>query len=122
MKPRKRLNKKRERRVARVAAVISGTATNPRLVVNRSNRYVYAQLIDDTKGRTIAAVSSFGKQTEGSTKKMTKSEAAFAAGEAIAKKAAEKGIVSAVFDRRASRFHGRVQSFADGAKKGGLKI
>ena len=108
------------RRAARVAAQILGTATKPRLIVNRSNRYVYAQLIDDAKGNTLAAVSSFGK--EGAGTKGTKSVQAFAAGEALAKKALEKGIKTAVFDRGASRFHGRVKQFADGAKKGGLKI
>jgi large subunit ribosomal protein L18 len=127
MKPRKKLNIKRKRRTARVAARIAGTATEPRLVVNRSNRYVYAQLIDDAKGITLAAVSSFGKAgPKGGTAAKrpggTKSEQAFAAGEALAMKAVEKGITTAVFDRRSSKFHGRVKSFADGAKKGGLKI
>lgn len=107
------------RRVARVSATIQGTAVTPRLVVNRSNRYVYAQLIDDTKGRTIAAVSSFGKDAVAAK---GKSAQAFAAGEALAKKALEKGIARAVFDRRSSKFHGRIAQFAEGAKKGGLAI
>lgn len=107
------------RRAARVSATIQGTAVTPRLVVNRSNRYVYAQLIDDAKGHTIAAVSSFGKNAAG---KGTKSKQAFAAGEALAKKALEKGIVRVVFDRRSSKFHGRIAQFAEGAKKGGLTI
>lgn len=124
MKARKKLNQVRDRRAARVAARIMGTAERPRLVVSRSNQYVYAQLVDDALGKTIAAVSSFGKGdgTGAAGKKGTKTEQAFAAGVALAGKALEKGIKTAVFDRGSSRFHGRVKSFADGAKKGGLKI
>lgn len=105
------------RRAARVSAAIArGTAARPRLVVNRSNRYIYAQLIDDVTRTTVASVSSRGE------KKSPKSAQASAAGEALAKKAIEKGVKSAVLDRRGSRFHGRIKSFAEGAKKGGLKI
>lgn len=107
------------RRTARVSAGLKGTASAPRLVVNRSNRYVYAQLIDDEKGNTLVAVSSFGK---GEAIKGTKSTQAFAAGETLAKKAREIGIARAIFDRRSSKFHGRIAQFAEGAKKGGLKI
>ncbi len=97
-----------------------GTAETPRLVVNRSNQYIYAQLIDDVKGNTLAATATVGKVEAG--KKMTKTEQAFSAGETLAKKAAEKGIKAVVFDRRASKFHGRVKSFALGMQKGGIKI
>lgn len=120
MNARKKLNKKRARRAARVGIRIVGTALVPRLVINRSNRYLYAQLVDDTKDRTLAAVSSFGKGGAGA--KGTKSMQSFAAGEALAKKALEKGIKSAVLDRRSAKFHGRIKQFAEGAKKGGLKI
>ncbi|MGC9599283.1 MAG: 50S ribosomal protein L18 [Minisyncoccia bacterium] len=120
MKQRKKLNQKRIRRAARVSAKIFGTASMPRLVVNRSNRYVYAQLIDDAKGETLAAVSSFGKSNAAGKK--TKSVQAFAAGEALAKKALEKGITRAVFDRREAKFHGRVKQFAEGAERGGLTL
>lgn len=99
---------------------LHGTAAAPRLIVNRSNRYVYAQLIDDDKGHTLVAVSSFGKGAGAA--KGTKSTQAFAAGEALAKKAVEQGITRAVFDRREAKFHGRVKQFAEGAKKGGLQI
>lgn len=119
MKGRKKLNLRRERRAARTAARIRGTAARPRLVVNRTNRYVYAQLIDDARGVTLAAATSRGSVKGG---KATKSDQAFAAGEAIAKKAAEKKIAVAVFDRRAAKFHGRIARFAEGAKRGGLKI
>lgn len=101
-------------------AEIIGTAARPRLAVHRSNRYIYAQLIDDVKGVTLVAVSSFGK--EKAAGKGPKSTQAFAAGELLAKKAGEKGITSAVFDRRSARFHGRVKQLAMGAQKGGLKI
>jgi len=120
MKPAKKLNEKRNRRARRSAARIKGTAERPRIVVKRSNRYFYAQLIDDTKGKTLISASSFalGKATG----KKTKTADAFSVGEYLGKKAVEKGIASAVFDRRSYKFHGRVKNFADGAKKGGLTI
>ncbi len=119
MKARKKLNEKRKRRAARVGMTVHGTAATPRLVVNRTNQYVYAQLIDDEKGHTLVAVSSFGKDGAG---KGNKGEQAFAAGEVLGKKAVEQGITRAVFDRRSAQFHGRVKQFAEGAKKGGLQI
>lgn len=125
MKAAKKLNQKRMRRVNRTRAVISGTAERPRLTVRRSNRYFYAQLVDDIKGNTIAAASSLTleKAAKGkATKVGNKTANAFSVGEVIGKKAKEKGIVAAVFDRRSYKFHGRVKSFVDGAKKGGLKI
>ena len=127
MNSRKKLNHKKGQRIGRVRAVIKGTAERPRLVVNRTNRYFYAQLIDDVKGATLFSVTNLGgKKSAGAVKtageKKTKTEQAFAIGETLAKKAVEKGIASAVFDRRSYQFHGRVKSFADGAKKGGLKI
>ena len=116
----KNLNKKKAQRIGRVRALISGTAARPRLVVQRSNKYFYAQLIDDVKATTIASVSNVGA---GNTKeKATKTDQAMVLGEAIAKKAIEKGIKEVVFDRRSYQFHGRVKSFVEGAKKGGLKI
>jgi large subunit ribosomal protein L18 len=117
MKHIKLTNKKRLRRVNRVRATIVGTALRPRLAVHRSNRFMYAQLIDDAAGRTLAAAHSAA-----SKEKKTKSDGAFAVGESLAKKAVEKNIHAAVFDRRSYKFHGRVKSVAEGAKKGGLKI
>jgi len=123
MKPRKKLNVKRERRAIRASARIVGTADRPRLAVHRTNRYFYAQLIDDAKGHTVAAATSFMLGKSGAAKaKQTKGDNAFAVGEMIGKKAAEKGIKKAVFDRRAYRFHGRVKRFAEGAKNAGLTI
>ncbi len=123
MKAKKKLNQKRIRRVARVRAAISGTAVRPRLAVRRSNRYFYAQLIDDVKGNTLLSASSFAmeKAAKGAVKG-NKTADAFSVGEFIGKKAGELGIKSAVFDRRSYKFHGRVKSFVDGAKKGGLTI
>jgi len=113
------------RRAARVSAKIRGSSSIPRLVVNRTNRYIHAQLIDDTKGRTIAAIStskiSGGAAGTGKTK-ATKSAQAFTAGEMLAKKAVAAGVTKAVFDRRAYKFHGRVKQLAEGARKGGLTI
>ena len=122
MKAVKKLNQKRIRRVARTRAVISGTALRPRLTVRRSNRYFYAQLVDDVKGNTLASASSFTLEKAAKGTKVTKTANAFLVGELIGKKAIEKGIKSAVFDRRSYKFHGRVKSFVDGAKKGGLTI
>ena len=116
MNSRKKLNRIKHRRVARVRALIKGTADRPRLAVHRTNRFIYAQLIDDTVHKTIVTASS------AKAEKKPKSEQAFAVGEIIGKKAAEKGIGQAVFDRRSYRFHGRVKQLAEGAKKGGLKI
>ncbi len=121
MKTRKKLNIKRFRRAARVSAKFTGTPEKPRLVVHRTNRFLYAQLIDDTKGHTIAAVTTKG-MAAGKGAKATKTVQAVTAGEALAKAALAKGVKTAVFDRRSSKFHGRVKGFAEGAKKGGLKI
>jgi large subunit ribosomal protein L18 len=133
MNQRKKLNRSKKQRIGRVQALIKGTAVRPRLVVNRSNRYISAQLIDDAKGATLFSVTNAGGKkavgakagaAKSSIVKPTgkKSEQAFALGEAIAKKAIEKGIAQVVFDRRSYQFHGRVKQFAEGAKKGGLKI
>jgi len=117
MNQRKKLNQKRNRRAVRASARIFGTPERPRLAVHRTNRFIYAELIDDVKGHTLAAASNVGKK-----EKKTKIAAAETVGEEIGKKAVEQGITSAVFDRRQYRFHGRVKGVADGAKKAGLKI
>ncbi len=114
---RKLLNNRRDRRAGRVRAKILGTSARPRLAVFRSNTGLYAQLIDDSAGRTLAAAS-----TREIKEKKAKSEKAALAGELLAKKAGEQKIKEAVFDRRGYAFHGRVKSFAEGARKGGLKF
>ena len=101
---------------ARIRGRISGTPERPRLCVFRSNKQIYAQVIDDIAGNTLCSASSKGI-TEGS-----KSEIAAKVGEAVAKKAIEAGINTVVFDRNGFLFHGRVKSLADGARKGGLKF
>ncbi len=116
MNKRKKLNITRNRRMRRASVRIEGTAERPRLAVNRSNRLISAQIIDDVKGITIAAAASNTKA------KGTKSEQAFAIGEAVGKQAVEKGVKAVVFDRRSYRFHGRVKQLAEGAKKAGLQI
>jgi large subunit ribosomal protein L18 len=121
MNPRKKLNAKRARRTHRVRAVIQGTALRPRLTVHRTNRFMYAQLIDDEAQKTLAAATSQPAPGVKAEKK-TKADQAFAVGEMIGKKAGEKGITKAIFDRRSYRFHGRVKQLAEGAKKGGLQI
>lgn len=101
---------------ARIRGKISGTAVRPRLSVFRSNKQIYAQLIDDLAGNTLAAASSKG--LEGGTK----TEVAAKVGDAIAKKALAAGITEVVFDRNGYLFHGRVKSLADAARNGGLKF
>ena len=108
-----------ERRIkikTRIRGKISGTASRPRLSVFRSNKQIYAQLIDDLAGKTLAAASSKGL-TEGN-----KSEIAAQVGKAIAEKALAAGITEVVFDRNGYLFHGRVKSLADAAREGGLKF
>ena len=100
----------------RIRGRISGTQERPRLCVFRSNKQIYAQVIDDIAGNTLVSASSKGI-TEGN-----KSEIAAKVGEAVAKKALEAGINTVVFDRNGFLFHGRVKSLADGARKGGLKF
>ena len=114
-----KLNEKRIRRGARTRAVLHGTASRPRLSVFRSNRYFYAQLIDDAKGVTIVAAGSMPPKAKMSVKK---SNDAFSVGEMLGKKAVEKGITKAIFDRGSYKFHGRVKQFAEGAKKAGLTL
>lgn len=97
---------------------ISGTPERPRLTVYRSNNQIYAQIVDDTKGITLAAASSMEK---GFPKdKMTKMEQAKLVGKEIARKALEAGITQVVFDRNGFLYHGRVKALADAAREGGL--
>jgi len=97
-----------------------GTNQKPRLSVFRSNTEIYVQLIDDLHGQTLAAASS--KEKSIAAQKLTKSEKSKLVGEAIARKAADLGIKSVVFDRGGYLYHGRVKSVADGAREGGLQF
>jgi large subunit ribosomal protein L18 len=112
-KPQQRLRRRR-----RVRARIRGSAERPRLSVYRSNRGVFAQLVDDDSGRTLAAVN----WTEGDLRGLGSMEQAKKAGELLAKRASENGISTCVFDRGGYRYHGRVKALADGAREGGLKF
>jgi len=102
----------------RIRKKVSGTASTPRLSVFRSNTDIYAQLIDDNNGVTIAAASS--KQKDINAQKTPKIEKSKMVGEAIAKKAVELGVKKVVFDRSGYVYHGRVKAVADGAREGGL--
>lgn len=108
-----------QRRKARVRKKVQGTAERPRLNVFRSNRHIYAQVIDDMAGKTIAAAST---QTKGFDEKLKKSDAARKIGELIGKLAIEKGVDKVVFDRSGYIYHGRIKALADGAREAGLKF
>ena len=113
---------RRERIKRRIRKVVSGTAERPRMTVFRSNKQVSVQLIDDVAGVTLAAASSLDKEIAAQDKGKTKTEQAAFVGEAIAKKATEKGISSVVFDRNGYLYHGRVKSLADSARSNGLNF
>jgi large subunit ribosomal protein L18 len=110
----------RERRHLRVRKKIHGTTERPRLAVFRSEKNIYAQIIDDVAGRTLVAASSLDKDF--SLKVGSNKEAAKLVGEAVAKKAIEAGITDVVFDRGGYVYHGRVQMLAEGAREAGLKF
>jgi large subunit ribosomal protein L18 len=112
-KPQARLRRRR-----RVRAKVHGTAERPRLSVFRSNRGIQAQLIDDDRGHTLAAVS----WTEDELKSLARLEQAKRAGELLAERGKVAGVESVIFDRGGYRFHGRVKALADGAREGGLKF
>ncbi|NBO17361.1 MAG: 50S ribosomal protein L18 [Proteobacteria bacterium] len=111
------LNENFKRRKLKIREKLSGSSVRPRLTVFRSNKFIYGQLIDDTKGKTIVSISS--KLISGDKNKV---DASFEAGKELAKKAVEKGITSAVFDRNGYIYHGRIQKFAEGSRDGGLKF
>jgi large subunit ribosomal protein L18 len=116
-------NESRTRRRARVRARVIGSAKRPRLAVFRSAKHIYAQLIDDAAGRTLAAVSDAevknAKAAEGMDAKVA---SAYAAGQTLAEKAKKAGVTSVVFDRGGFSYHGRVKALADGARAGGLEF
>ena len=112
--------KRRQRIKNRVRKIISGTESQPRLSVFRSNKEIYAQLIDDVSGNTI--VSSSSTEKEISKVKGNKIETASVVGKKLAEKAVSKGIKQVSFDRSGYLYHGRVKSLADGAREGGLKF
>ena len=120
----KKINKNEDRkmRAERVRAKISGTTERPRLNVFRSLNNIYAQVIDDTKGITLAQSSTMDKAIVKSIEGKTKQEAAFIVGQAVAKNAMAKGITKVVFDRAGYQYTGRVKALADGARDAGLEF
>lgn len=118
-------NIKKEKRVRRHVAIrtrVAGTAERPRLAVFRSNKFMYAQLIDDNAAKTLASATSHTGKKAGKVKAVKKADAAFAVGKAIAEKAVALKVKAVVFDRGGFGFKGRVASLAKGAREGGLKF
>ncbi len=109
---------RRQRRRYRVRAKVSGTAERPRLSVYRSNRGMFAQLVDDVDGRTLAAAN----WTEPELRELGRTEQAKKAGELLAERAKKAGVERCVFDRSGYRYHGRVKALAEGAREGGLEF
>ena len=112
-KPQQRLRRRR-----RIRQKVRGNAERPRLSVYRSNRGIFAQLIDDSKGHTVAAVNWI----EPDLRKLTASDQAKKAGELLAERAKGAGVETCVFDRGGYKYHGRVAALADGAREGGLRF
>lgn len=112
-----------ERRKARVRKALKARAFGrPRLSVFRSDKNIYAQIIDDTTGRTLAAASTLDKDIKAKVKNGGTSEAAAAIGKLIAERGAKAGVAEVVFDRGAYIYHGRVKALADAAREGGLQF
>ena len=112
-------SEKRNRIHLRIRKTISGTAERPRLCVFRSNKEIYAQLVDDLSGKTLLAASSRDKGVAGEG---SKTEVAKLVGKALAEKATKSGVEAVVFDRGGYLYHGRVKQLAEGAREGGLKF
>jgi large subunit ribosomal protein L18 len=117
------LDKKRKARLkrkARIRKCISGTPEQPRLSVFRSAKHIYAQIIDDVSGRTLAAASSLEKEIGENTELKGKTARAVLVGKLVAQRALDQDIKSVVFDRNGFLYHGRVKAVSDGAREGGL--
>jgi large subunit ribosomal protein L18 len=110
----------RHKRHDRIRLHLAGTDVRPRLAVFRSINHIYAQIIDDASGRTLAAASTVEKELKGSTQ--TKSEEAAVVGKLVAERAKAAGIERVVFDRAGFRYHGRIKSLADAAREAGLEF
>jgi len=114
--------KRRWRRHRHVRRKVFGTPDRPRLVVYRSLRHIYGQIVDDTEGRTLVAVSTLSPDVRDRTKGVKAVEAAALVGAALAERAREKAIEQVAFDRNAYKYHGRVKVLAEAARKGGLRF
>jgi len=108
-------------RKCRVRKKVNGTPEKPRLCVYRGNRHIYTQIIDDTKGYTLASASSLSAELKDKIKGLTK-ETAKQVGLLLAEKAREKGIEQVIFDRSGYRYHGKIKALAEAAREGGLKF
>ncbi|MDO7908334.1 50S ribosomal protein L18 [Paenibacillus sp. JX-17] len=115
-------NKARVRRHLRVRKKIEGTAARPRLNVFRSSKHIYAQLIDDVAGVTLAAASTMDKELSADIKNGGSVESARKVGELVAKRAKDKGVTAVIFDRGGYLYHGRIQALADAAREAGLEF
>jgi large subunit ribosomal protein L18 len=112
----------RLRRKARIRKKVDGTQERPRLTVFRSNKHIYAQVVDDSTQQSLGAVSTLSKGLATELAGQKKKDKAKAVGVAVAKLCAEKGITKVVFDRNGYAYHGRVSALAEGAREGGLEF
>ena len=112
----------RVKRQYRIRNKVNGTAQCPRLAVSRTNSHRYAQIIDDATGNTLVAASTLESEVASKVKYTSTVEAASAVGEAVAKKAIEKGITTVVFDRGGYVYHGKIKALADAAREAGLQF
>lgn len=123
MKVKKNVRKQlRQRRHLKIRTKIKGTPERPRLAVFRSEKHMYAQIIDDTTGTTLAQASTVNKEIKEKISKTWNKEAATEVGKLIAERAREKGIKEVVFDRGGFKYHGRVKSLAEAARENGLRF
>ncbi len=113
---------RRERRHRRVRAKVAGSAARPRLNVFRSNKHIFAQIIDDSKGHTLVAASTLDGDVRMQAAQLKKKDEAKAVGKLLAQRAIEKGLKQVIFDRGGNLYHGRVKSLAEGAREGGLEF
>ena len=118
----KKKNARRLKRRNRVRKLVSGTAGRPRLTVFRSLTHIYAQIIDDASGATLASAGSGTKDMVGQVKGKTKSDVSKLVGKMLAERALAKNIANVVFDRNGYQYHGRVKALADAAREAGLKF
>lgn len=114
--------KQLERRKFNIRKTLAGTAERPRLAVFRSDKHIYAQIIDDMSGKTLVSASSVQTDVRGELKNGGNIEAAKRVGKAIADKAVAAGLKAVAFDRGGRRYHGRIKALADAARKGGLSF
>lgn len=120
MRHEKFITKQRTRRGHRVSNHLKSVTTRPRLAVYRSLKYIYAQIIDDVSGKTLASASSIEKDVRGGLKGTGNKTAAAAVGKLLAQRALEAGVKEVAFDRRHYKYHGRVAALADAAREAGL--